>query len=117
MGVWTMNSNLNYRWGANIVVKILNVLLVIIVSTSCATKLKPLENNHELNQSTAIIFGKSEFFMDGQLIDYKGTYFSYTKRIIYHISPFISDSQLNKSRWRPGEYAFASIGNEGGYFV
>lgn len=94
------------------------ILLMTIMSMSCAaTLLKSPDSSFTLDDRTSIIFGKAEVILDGQSIDYKGTSYLVKKTIMHHIGRYISDEEINKNKWKAGEYAFPVVNDKDGYFA
>ncbi len=89
-----------------------------MMSMSCAaTTLKSPDSSFNLDGNNSIIFGKAEVILDGQLIDYRGTSYLVKKTIVQHISRYVSDELINKSKWKAGEYAFSVTRDKDGYFA
>jgi hypothetical protein len=98
--------------------RIILLIIVVMITMSCATVLKPLdEHSFDLDNTNSIIFGKAEFVLDGQILDYKGTSLLLENSIIHHISRYTSDEKISQNKWAPGEYSFGVTGDSKGYFA
>jgi len=93
------------------------VLIISLMLTSCATKLKSPDVSYVIDEKNSVIIGKADLIYNGRKTDYSGKYLLAKKGIVHHISKFTSIEELNTNVFGAGEYAFQVTYEDNGYFV
>lgn len=83
------------------------ILLAAMLPLSCATFLPPTNNLSKLDETNSVIFGTLEVLNhDKPMAKPFETFLDPDPILMIHVSPYVSDTALNKNLWKAGKYAF-----------
>ena len=92
-------------------------LSLAILCSSCASFLHDPKDVSPVENDDSIIFGKDEVMLNDKPLDFKGRELFVKKLIINHVSPFVSEDEINRNPWLPGKYAYKVNDDQAGYFA
>jgi hypothetical protein len=81
-----------------------------LLVASCATVKSSIDPGATPNATTAVIFGRSEFVLDGEVAEGNST-------IMSHLSRFTGVAQINRNKYVPGDFAFPAHTRDRGWFA